>query len=223
MRRTVPLILLLALPAVACAAPGTEAGDSPSPPVSATPKASASPSPTVTRSPQPWPSRTAIAWADMPPVSPTSIDYEPDQLGPPRGSAPVDTAISALVDREPTKYTAVIINTPGFIVTLPDGPDLAERKKAAQATTKAPIDFVIAVRSRAEQSRLQDQLVKSLMMDDKENPPEITGIGSDPRGAVRIYCNYELDTLELRKKLKKQYGVQVVFEPGGVGELLEGR
>jgi hypothetical protein len=159
----------------------------------------------------------------MPPVSPTSIDFEPERLPPPPGSAPRDDAISALVDQQPTKYTAVIINTPGFIVTLPDGPDLAERKKAIQARTKVPVTFVIAVRSRDELFRLQKQLAKTLMMDDKKNPPEVTGIGTDPRGAVRVYCNVDLDTTKLRKTLKKRYGVAVVFEPGHIATDFDAR
>jgi hypothetical protein len=124
-----------------------------------------------------------------------------------------------MIQRQPTKYTAVILNTPGLIVTLPDGADLAERKKAIQATTKAPITFMIAVRSRAEQHRFQDTLKKSLVMDDRKDPPEVVGVGTDPRGATTVFCNEILDTTELRKSLKKRYGVAVVFEPGAVATL----
>jgi hypothetical protein len=125
-----------------------------------------------------------------------------------------------MVDQQPTKYTAVIINTPGLIVTLPDGKDLAERKKAIQARTKVPLSFIVAVQSRAEQEHLQKQLANELMKPHAPNvTPVVVGVGSDSRGAVTVILHEDLDdsdTVGLRQSLKERYGVGVVFGKSGI-------
>ena len=154
-------------------------------------------------------------------AAPPFEPYPPLPVGATAENSQAGWLLMELVEAAPDVYTGVaLIGAGTVLVTVPPGVDRDATQRALEAElARAGPAFasrlVVATvpRSLAELDRLKDELVASVLKDDRYRG-QIFGVATDTmRGVAVIIAG--ADSVAARTEIKARYGDAVIFRLGG--------